>query len=184
MSWFSATPPSQRWAYALSALVTASAVPAFAQVPPKKPRVEDPNPTVYIQAEEITGRPDREINLDTDVELVRGETRVTADTACFKQVENEVTAKGEVRMKRFGDQYKGDELQLNLSSGKGWVLRPEYRMELNNAQGRASRVDFISEDEAFVTDGTYSTCEGPNPDWYLKSNTLRLDAGRDVGVAG
>lgn len=184
MSWFSASPPSQRWAYALSALVTATAVPAFAQVPSKKPRVEDPNPTVYVQAEEISGRPDREVTLETDVELVRGETRVTADTACFKQVDNEVTAKGRVRMKRFGDLYRGDELQLNLSSGKGWVLRPEYKMELNNAQGQASRLDFISEDEAFVTNGTYSTCDGPNPDWYLESSTLRLDAGRDVGVAG
>ncbi|HEY0064750.1 MAG TPA: LPS-assembly protein LptD [Telluria sp.] len=184
MSWFTASPPSQRWAYALSALVTASAVPAFAQVPPKKPRVEDPNPTVYVQAEEINGRPDREIELTNNVEMVRGETRVTADTACFKQVENEVTAKGSVRMWRFGDQYRGDELQLNMSSGKGWVVRPEYKMELNNAQGQATRLDFISEDEAFVTDGTYSTCDGPNPDWYLRSSTLRLDAGRDVGVAG
>jgi lipopolysaccharide assembly outer membrane protein LptD (OstA) len=32
--------------------------------------------------------------------------------------------------------------------------------------------------------GTYSTCEGPDPDWYLKSSTLRLDQGRDVGLAG
>ncbi len=184
MSWFSASPPSQRWAYALSALVTASAVPALAQVPQKKLRIEESNPTVYVQAEEIDGRPDREVTLKRDVELLRGETRVTADSACFKQVDNQVTAAGNVTMQRFGDRYKGDELQLNLSSGKGWVLRPEYKMELNNAQGRATRLDFISEDEAFVTDGTYSTCEGPNPDWYLKSSTLRLDAGRDVGVAG
>lgn len=184
MSWFSASPPSQRWAYALSALVTASAVPAFAQVPQKKVRVEDPNPPVYVQAEEISGRPDRELTLERDVELIRGETRMTSDTACYKAVEDEVTAKGSVNMWRFGDHYKGDELQLNLSSGKGWLLRPEYKMEVNNAQGQASRIDFISEDEAFVTNGTYSTCDGPDPDWYLKSSTLRLDAGRDVGVAG
>ncbi len=184
MSWFSASPPSQRWAYALSALVTASAVPALAQVPQKKLRLEESNPTVYVEAEEINGRPDREVTLDRDVELIRGETRLTADKACFKLVENEVTATGNINMRRFGDRYKGDELKLNLDSGKGWVLRPEYKMELNNAQGRATRLDFISEDEVFVTDGTYSTCDGPNPDWYLESATLRLDAGRDVGVAG
>ncbi len=184
MSWFPASPPSQRWAYALSALVTATAVPAFAQVPPKKPRVVEPNPTIYVQAEEINGRPDREITLDTQVELERGETRLTADTACYKQVENDVTAKGHVRMQRWGDQYQGEQLQLNLASGKGWVLRPEYKMELNNAQGQAQRIDFISDDEAFVIEGTYSTCNGPDPDWYLKSSTLRLDAGRDVGVSG
>ncbi len=184
MSWFPASPSSQRWAYALTALVTASAVPALAQVPQKKLRIEESNPTVYVEAEEIDGRPDREVTLKRDVEMIRGETRVTADTACFKMVENEVTAQGKVNMQRFGDRYKGDEIQLNLDSGKGWVLRPEYKMELNNAQGRASRLDFISEDEAFITNGTYSTCEGTNPDWYLESSTLRLDAGRDVGVAG
>ena len=184
MSWLQASPASQRWAYALSALVTATAVPALAQVPQKKLRMEESNPTVYVEAEEIDGRPDREVTLKRDVELIRGETRVTSDTACFKLVENEVTAQGNVNMARFGDRYKGDELQLNLSSGKGWVLRPEYKMELNNAQGRASRLDFISEEEAVLTNGTYSTCEGTKPDWYLESATLRLDAGRDVGVAG
>ena len=190
MSWFSAAPPSQRWAYALTALVTATAVPVHAQTPAtslapqKSVRTEDPNPPVIVQAEEISGRPDRELNLSRNVELVRGATRLTSDTACFKQVENEVTAAGNIQMWRFGDYYKGDELKLNLSNGKGWVLRPEYKMELNNAQGNASRIDFLSQDEAFVTNGTYSTCDGPNPDWYLKSSTLRLDAGRDVGVAG
>ena len=184
MSWTSASPPSQRWAYAFSALVTASAVPALAQVPQAKPRVEDPNPTVYVQAEDITGRPDREVTLDRNIELIRGETRVTADSACFKIVDNDVIATGNVNLQRFNDVYKGDQLRLNLASGKGFVLKPAYKLELNNAQGQARRLDFISDEEALVTDGTYSTCDGPDPDWYLKSSTLRLDAGRDVGVAG
>jgi LPS-assembly protein len=187
MSWFSATPPSQRWAYALTALVGACAAPALAQTPqpPQKfVRVEDPNPTTVIEAEEISGRPGRELNLQRNVEIIRGETTVNADSACFMQVENEVTATGNVKMQRWGDRYQGDELKLNLSSGKGFVLRPQYKMELNNAQGNATRIDFLSNEEALVTNGTYSTCEGTNPDWYLKSSTLRLDAGRDVGVAG
>jgi hypothetical protein len=57
------------------------------------------------------------------------------------------------------------------------MLRPTYKLELNNAQGKAQRIDFLNEDEAVVVDGTYSTCEGPNPDWYLRSSTLNLDAG-------
>ena len=184
MSWFPAAPPAQRWACALTALAAASALPVFAQTSPDRVRVEDPNPSVVIEAEQLDGRPDRVIKLERHVDIVRGETRVQSDSACFKYVENEVNANGNVRMWRFGDRYKGDELQLNLSSGKGFVVRPEYKMELNNAQGQASRLDFLSENEAFVTNGTYSTCDGTKPDWYLKSSTLRLDAGRDVGVAG
>ena len=234
MSWFPASSPSQRWAYALTAIVTATAVPVHAQaqsqalgqalgqnpaqpdapvlapnpipvqaqspvqtqaqaqaqtrgqVGQPKPRrqVEDPDLPMQVSAEQATGRPEREFNLERNVEIIRGQTRMTSDSACFKYVEDEVTALGNVNLWRFGDKYRGDELQLNMSSGKGWVLNPDYKLELNNAQGKATRMDFLSEDEAIVTDGTYSTCEGTQPDWYLKSSTLRLDAGRDVGVAG
>lgn len=184
MSWFSSAPPSQRWAYALTALVTVTSGPLHAQNASRRDKVDDPNAPVVVRAEEITGRPDREINLERDVELIKGATRMTSSTACYKVVEDVVTARGNVNMWRFGDRYKGDALELNLDSGQGWVLHPEYRMQLNNAQGKANRIDFVNEDVVVVTDGTYSTCEGPNPDWYLKADTLRLDSGRDVGTAG
>jgi LPS-assembly protein len=184
MSWFSAPYRTQPWVYALGAIVTVTAGPLHAQTASKRVKVDDPNAPVTVRAEEITGRPDREVNLERDAELIKGKTRMTADTACYKAVEDQMTANGNVNMWRFGDRYKGDALQLNLDSGKGWLLHPEYRMELNNAQGKASRVDFINEDVLVATDGTYSTCEGPDPDWYLKADTLRLDSGRDVGSAG
>ena len=184
MSWLPASFPSQTWVYVLGALVTATAAPLHAQNAPKRVKVDDPNAPVTIRAEEITGRPDRELNLARDAEIIKGQTRMTADTACYKAVEDQMSASGNVNMWRFGDRYKGDALQLNFDSGKGWLLNPQYRMELNNAQGKASRIDFINEEVALVTDGTYSTCEGPNPDWYLKADTLKLDSGRDVGTTG
>lgn len=195
MSRFHPAPPSQRWAFALMALAVASTLPAHAQSmsqltrgparPAAPPRpVDDPNAPTVVQAEQITGRQDRDINLERDVDVVRGQTRVASDTACFRQVEDEVTATGHVRMWRYGDRYTGETLQLNLDSGKGWITRPSYYIGLSNGQGSAARVDFISDDEALVHDGTYSTCEGTNPDWYLKSGTLNLDTGRDLGTAG
>src|SRR3954471_13464957 len=118
MSWFSATPPSQRWATALTALATATAGPLHAQtvtIPAKKQvRVDDRNAPVVIQAEDISGRPERVLNLERNVEIVRGKTRLMAESACFRAVEDEVEAIGHVKMWRFGDLYKGEQLQLNL----------------------------------------------------------------------
>jgi LPS-assembly protein len=57
--------------YALGALVTVTSGPLHAQNPVRPPRVEDPNAPVVIKAEQITGRPDREINLERNV-LTRG----------------------------------------------------------------------------------------------------------------
>ncbi|NRR31050.1 LPS-assembly protein LptD [Oxalobacteraceae bacterium] len=184
LRWLFAPPTPQRWAYALTAIVTATAVPSHAQTKPRPARVEDKNAATTVRAEDIGGRPEREITLGRDVELVKDKTKVRADTACYRQVEDEVEAEGNVRIWRFGDYFTGDELKLNLDSGKGYMLNPTYRMELNNAQGKAQRINFLNEDEAVVIDGTYSTCEGANPDWYLKSSRLNLDSGRDVGTAG
>jgi LPS-assembly protein len=192
MSWITALPFPPRRAVALSALVTVATGPLHAQIAPAgapagnaaASRPDEQDLPIKMQAEEFTGRPDRELNMYRNVEITRGATGITADTACFRQVENEVTAQGHINMWRFGDRYKGDALQLNLDTGKGWVLNPAYHLQMNNAQGQAARIDFLGEDQAQVIDGTYSTCEGPDPDWYLKSSSLRLDQGRDVGTSG
>lgn len=182
-------PKLQRLAYALSAIFTVSALPsvAYAQsAPPKQraPRVEDKDAVTIVKAEDLSGRPEREVNLERNAEIVKDKTKVNADSACYRQVENEVEAKSNVKIWRFGDYFTGDELKLNMDSGKGYMLNPTYKLEANHAQGKAERLDFINEDEAVIVNGTYSTCQGFDPDWYLKSDTLNLDSGRDVGTAG
>lgn len=193
MSWITALPFPPRRAVALSALVSVATGPLFAQTAPtgaparsaaSPARGDDQDLPTTVRAEAFDGRPDRVLNLHRNVEITRGATGVTADTACYRRVEDEVTAEGNINMWRFGDRYKGDALELNLETGKGWVRHPSYHLQLNNAQGTAQRIEFLGEDQALVVDGTYSTCEGPDPAWYLKSSTLSLDQGRDVGKAG
>lgn len=181
-------PKLQRLAYALSAIFTVSALPSYAYAQTHKqqraPRVEDQNAPTVVMAEDISGRPEREIVLVQDAEVIKDKTKVKADTACFRQVENEVEAEGNVKIWRFGDYFTGDELKLNMDSGKGYMLNPTYKLETNQAQGKAERLNFINEDEAQVINGTYSTCQSLTPDWYLRSDTLNLDSGRDLGTAG
>lgn len=185
MSWYSAPLPSQRWAFALSALMSTGAAPALAQsAPAPQKRIvksDDPNAPTTVRAEQIGGRLERLLTLEGDVEIVRGQTRLNAERACYRQVEDEVEASGQVRLWRFGDQYAGDALKLNLESGQGTILQPSYKMAFGHAQGQAQRIDFLNREEIEVIDGTYSTCEGPKPDWYLRASKLNLDSGRDVG---
>jgi LPS-assembly protein len=183
MTWFPVLPFRPRWAAALAAIAAASAGSAYGQASPSQGKPDESQLPVHVSAEEISGRPERQLDLKRNVEISRGQTRVTSDTACYRQVEDEVEADGNVRMSRFGDQYSGDQLRLNLDSGKGFVIQPRYRIAETQAQGKASRLDFINEDVALISDGTYSTCEGTNPDWYLSASTLSLDTGRDVGIA-
>ena len=166
---------------ASAALAAAAAWPGAASAQTASGGDQDAPTTV--RAEELTGRPDREVNARHDVEIVRGATTINADEGTYHIVEDEVDGSGNVRMRRYGDRYTGDEVKLNLESGQGYVLHPTYRLQKNNAHGSAERIDFASKEVADISDGTYSTCEGPDPDWYLKSNTMRLDQGRDLGTS-
>ncbi|WP_338845566.1 LPS assembly protein LptD [Massilia sp. W12] len=195
MSWLSAYPFRR---YCLHAGLSASVcllAPLLAQAqsqPPKSKgakldksaKVEDKNAPVILRGEELRGRPEREVQLLGNAELVRDKTIVNAASINWLQLDNEVQAEGGVRMRRFDDVYTGERLRLNLDTGAGMISKPSYRLELNSAQGRAERVDFIDQEQAVVVNGTYSTCEGTDPAWYLQADTLHLDFGRDVGAAG
>ncbi|MFZ6657314.1 LPS-assembly protein LptD [Undibacterium sp. TJN19] len=149
-----------------------------------KARQDDRNAPISITAEQFKGRPERFIKFDNDVEVIKGGTRLNADQATYSNLEDEVDAYGNIRMQRYGDCYTGDAMRLQLDSGAGFVSNPIYKLIRNNAQGHAARIDFQDEERSVITMGTYSTCEGLNPDWYLQADTLNLDTGLDTGVAG
>lgn len=154
-----------------------------AQTVVKQPRVNDSNAPTTVEAEQITGRPDRVLNLDNDVDVTRGQTEVKSNKATYRIVENEVEAHGCVRMNRYGDKYTGDDLRLNMDSGQGFLTNPTYRFQANDGHGSAERVDFEDEDRAKIITGTYTTCPGTKPDWYIKSSTLDVDSGLGEGIA-
>ncbi|MGE5623283.1 MAG: LPS-assembly protein LptD [Bacillota bacterium] len=183
MNRFPAFPPSRLLLRILTAALAAASLPTLAGAQEKQAGKDEKDETVTIRAEQMTGRPDREVHLERDVEVTRGPMTINADRATYDIVEDEVEAEGNIRMRRFGDRYTGDELRLKMDTGKGYVTNPTYSLERNGAAGNAERINFLAQDRASVVDGTYSTCEGPDPDWYLKASTLDLDSGRDAGYA-
>ena len=68
-------------------------------------------PTI-LQAEQITGRPARDLYLDYEVEIERDQTLITGDHGIFRQEENETEIIGNVFIQRFGDQFVADDSYL------------------------------------------------------------------------
>lgn len=144
--------------------------------------VDDKGPTSF-DAEQITGRPDRDVSMERQVEIRRGKTRIDADSMHYDIVDDRVDAIGNVLVEREGNQFTGTELRLKLDTGEGVLQSPVYKLMRKNARGKAERIEFESQDSATVIGGFYTTCEGPDPDWYLRSSSLSLDNGREIGVA-
>ncbi|HEY5801222.1 MAG TPA: LPS-assembly protein LptD, partial [Burkholderiaceae bacterium] len=185
MTWFLLSRTSAPLTLLFAALVTAAFAPAaaHAQPKPKKAKTADKDAPVIVQACRIQGRADRKIELQQQVELQRADVTITGERAVYDAIDATIEAEGGVRIQRGGDVFTGKSLKFNLESSQGNIVAPQYRLELNNGQGTAERIEFINDDEATVYAGTYSTCEGTKPDWYLKADTLRLDMGRNIGSA-
>jgi LPS-assembly protein len=169
-------------AVTVAASATSLSSRAYAEEPQVQSPSSDGSEAVEIQAESMTGRLDRDVQLDHAVEIVKGDMTVTADHAQLEIIPNEVSLDGNVCMRRQRDIYTGDIGQLNLDSGQGYLANPTYYLGTNGGRGQADRIDFVSNDRAKVINGTYSTCEALEPDWYISANTLDLDTGREVGT--
>lgn len=169
--------------YVPSPVPNATGPAVSAAPPPTAPTHEDADAPTEVRAERMTGRPDREVMVERQVEITRGQTHVEADRATYDIVNDKIDAQGNIRMQRPGVQYTGDDLDLKMDTGIGHVDNPTYRLDLNKAQGKADRINFTGQDQANVEHGTYSTCEAPDPDWYLRASTLDIDRGTNIGNA-
>ena len=143
----------------------------------------DPNSPVKLEAQQINGRPDRTITLEKDAKVDKGNSHIEADDIYYDIVDDKVKALGHVFIDRAGDKFTGNQLQLKMDTGIGYMDSPVYLLLRKNAQGRAERVEFESQDSATVLGGDFTTCEGPDPDWYLKSSKLSLDNDSGKGIA-
>ena len=151
---------------------------------PETKLVDDKDAPVIVKSYKFWGRSDRFIHFEHDVDVNKGALNLRSDKASYRFLEDEVEASGNVRVEKNGDCYYGDNATVQLDSGAGRIDNPVYKLLRSNAQGHARRIDLIDDERSLIHEGTYSTCEGLNPDWYLKANTLSLDTGLDTGVAG
>ena len=159
------------------------AAPAGAQEVARPSKADERDAPLKIKAEQMTGRPDREVELERAVQIQRGNMIIEADSVHYDIVDDKVDAVGNVEIDRAGDHYAGNELHLKMDTGVGTMNSPVYKLLRKNASGSAERIDFKTEDSATIVNGTYTTCEGPDPDWYLKSSKLSLDNSTEKGEA-
>ena len=136
-----------------------------------------------MSAEDLTGRPDREIQLEGNVEITRGKMSIDADSVKYNIIDDRIDAVGNVMVEKAGSRFEGNELRLKLDTGVGYMDSLVYKLLQRNAQGTAARIDFESEDRATISSGNYTTCNGPDPDWYLRTSKLTLDEGEGIGYA-
>jgi len=166
--------------------------PALILIPPTL-KEEVP---VFLEADRLQGHEDRETEAEGDVRLRKRGQAVFADWLRYDKPEDEVTARGNVRLERGPDVVEGTRLRFNLETERGFMDDTRYTLHKSpdlsgerapfretDARGTAERIRFEGPGQYRAQRAEYTTCGPGNEDWYVRAGDLRIDKGRDVGVA-
>src|SRR5262245_13665480 len=176
---------SRRW-LALSAIavlaVLGGVAPARGQA--KTPLVlKDGGQETSIVAdrlEQVSGPNDLYIAIG-NVELTQGASRILADRVELNRDTGETVAQGKVVFFDGQERLVGERVDYNLKTGTGIVYNgstvaaPYYHLS-------GERMDRIGEGVYKVRRGTFTTCEGDEPDWSFKMDSSTVDM--DEGIYG
>ena len=148
-----------------------------------------------ISGERLYGTRLQETVAEGAAELRRDGTLLNADRLTYRELADEVLAEGNVRIERDGSVITGPRGRLVVHESTGEIESPRYTMRRAVSgdgssaprevvgQGGAELLQFEGENQYRLKQATWSTCEAPDPDWYLKSSELQLDYDREVGVS-
>ena len=143
-----------------------------------------------ITARRIDGIADKETVADGDARLRRGDKSIAADWIRFSSENDEVEAKGHVRLEQGGLIMTGPALRMRTTDSIGTIESPSYSITtrskadgtLVTSRGEASRIDLNGDSLYRLINATYTTCVPGDDSWYLEVEELNLDYGRDVGT--
>jgi len=136
---------------------------------------------LFIQADQVSGRPDLDLLLLGNVQLRRADTLIRAERIDYFQPTDRARARGQVRINQAGNVFEGPDVDLKLDTFEGSFTEPRYRFLRSQGHGQARQVDFSSEKRAVIHQGNYTTCArkpGPSwlPDWMISADKLTLDS--------
>ena len=143
---------------------------------------DDPT-DLFLDADNIEGHQDQELNAVGGVRLRKRGAAVFADKLHLSYPDQQLTATGHVRFEKEGDVVTGEQLFYDLNNDSGYIDRPEYRLARYGARGSASRLVAENRDLYKIDKATYTNCDVGDDDWYLRIDRLELDRLRDIGVA-
>lgn len=142
----------------------------------------------FIEGERVFGRTDLDTVIEGGAVLRRGDTVIRADRLEYWQPDDLARARGNVRINRAGNIFEGPLLELKVDSYEGFFTEPRYRFLRNDAYGQASRIDFIDDKRALISDATYTTCQRTDeaswqPAWILTADRIHIDNEEETGRA-
>ncbi|MBF0438569.1 MAG: LPS-assembly protein LptD [Magnetococcales bacterium] len=109
-----------------------------------------------------------------------------ADKAIYSIDKREILATGNIRILYNGDQFSGENVQLNMEKYQGSMQKAEARLKGSGNRIQAETVQIHSQETYTLQDATYTHCAcgpGEKPAWELAAKTIDIDRTKNTVTA-
>lgn len=114
------------------------------------------------------------------VKIQKADTVVEADEMEYNEDTSEVTAAGAVKYKDKDSSIKADRAELNLDTKTGILYDAEIFFKKDNYHISGKEIEKRGEKYYFSPEATFTTCDGPDPDWCFKGKNMDAVVGEQL----
>ena len=155
------------------------------QIPPR-PAVElmpeQPDVT-HVEADDANLSETGISILSGNVQVVRNTMQLSAEEVHYSKTDESIEARGKLRLWDEGFFLRGSRGRMVSGEDTTVIDDASFQALEAHAHGSASQIVISGRDIIKGRDTTYSTCDMQDPDWMLRAERIRLDKGKDLGVA-
>lgn len=140
---------------------------------------------LFIDANDLQGHQDKEIEATGAARLRRRGQSLHADWLRYDMPEDRVHARGNAVLEQRGDVLEGTEMQMVLGTERGVVEKPKYQVQVNATRGRGDGDKLFMEGAGKyrMLNGNYTSCDVGDNDWFVRAKEFEIDKERQIGTA-
>jgi len=138
---------------------------------------------VHIEANQINYQPGSQLELDGNVEIVRGAYRASSQRARINQVTEQAELHGNVELHGPDLILKGDAATMDMINEQMNISHADFQKPSNRMNGEAREISRPDADTLIINDGIFTTCEPEDRAWSFAASEIILDQNSGFGTA-
>ena len=150
---------------------------------PKLTDVAQDFPETSIEADRIIGVRGEYMEAEGNAVITRGAQEIKGNYLFYDQINDEVTGKENVSIKKPGVFIQGNTFKYSPSDETGEITQAKYALTQSGARGEATKLIFKGPSHQTATNATYTSCDVSQEDVYLKTSRLNIYQDREYGAA-
>lgn len=138
---------------------------------------------VYLEADTGIIRKQGASELQGNVIIQQNQTIFNADTASYNRTNDQVDARGHVKLSAPNLKLDSSRIQYNLKTQSGTIDQAAYEVGKEGANGKSKQIIQQDKDNLTLSDASFSTCPANVNSWHISSSEIKLNNKTQIGTA-